>query len=213
MAAIGRWTSGLLAIFTLAAMGCDSTPPPVPVPPINPSAVGAAAIKQYDKNGDGKLDGAELDSLPAVKSNLARYDKNGDKAVAADEIAARLQGLLDSQIGLMSFQCIVTLDGKPLEGATIELIPEDCMGGSVDPAKGTTGPPQGMAVLAIADDKLPEDMRGKNFKSVRVGLYKIKITHPTAALPAKYNTATTLGQDIAPDVIATGIITYALTSK
>lgn len=210
MSTIGRglWV-GVAAIGLLSTFaGCDTGPAPVALPPINAAAVGAAAIKDYDKNGDGKLDAAELDGLPACKGNLPKFDKNGDGALTADEIAARVQSWLDAGVGLISYQCIITLDGKPLEGATVELIPENCMGGSIEPAQGPTNA-QGMAVLAIAKDKLPADLQ--NASVVRCGLYKVKVTG--AGVPAKYGAATILGQEVAPDTSAVGIITYALTSK
>lgn len=211
MLRVGRVVGFVAAGCALIAVaGCDFGPAAVGLPPINAGSVGASAIKQYDKNSNGKLDGEELPLLPAVSGNLAKFDKNGDKAVDAAEITARVQSWLDAQVGLISFQCIVTLDGKNLEGATVEFIPEDCMGGSIEPASGSTSA-QGMAVLSIAADKLPDDL--KTAKVIRVGLYKIKVTHPSIQLPPKYNVATTLGQEVAPDTSAVGIITYALESK
>jgi hypothetical protein len=203
----GRINWMLLAV-SVAVAGCDGGPTAVAVPPINAAAVGAGAIKDYDKNGDGKLDATELDGLPACKGNMAKFDTDGDKALTAQEIQGRVQKWLDAGVGLISFQCIVTMDGKPLENATIELIPENCMGGSIEPCEGKTNS-QGMAVISIAADKLPADL--KTAKVVRCGLYKVKVIG--AGVPAKYNTATTLGQEIAPDTSAVGIINYALKSK
>ena len=43
------------------------------------------------------------------------------------------------------------------------------------------------------------------------GRYKVEITHPRIALPPRYNTQTTLGQQVAPDDPAVMSVVYDLT--
>ena len=55
-------------------------------PKINPNAP-ADAIAMFDKNGDGKLSGDELDKCPGLKAALNRLDPAKTGAVTADMIA------------------------------------------------------------------------------------------------------------------------------
>ena len=110
----------------------------------------------------------------------------------------------------MSFNCSVNYDGKPLEGATVKFIPEPFMGGVVDEASGKTSP-EGFAVIAIDQAKLPESQKGIN--GVRSGFYKVEITHPDKQIPARYNTATELGQEVANDSTAAVSITFDVKSR
>ena len=38
----------------------------------------------------------------------------------------------------------------------------------------------------------------KNIKLIQYGTFKVRITHPTIKIPAKYNTDTTLGYETIP---------------
>jgi hypothetical protein len=202
----------LLAIF---ASGCDRKPPRVEVPPYDPAAIAAGAIKQYDTDGDGAVAGEELkkagclNDRPDTSLQLKFIDKNSDGKVTKEEVQARAQQWIDLKTGIMSFHCTVNLDGKPLEGATVKYIPEPFMGGVVDEASGKTSA-DGAAVIAIDQAKLPDDQKGIN--GIRSGFYKVEITHPTKSLPAHYNTATTLGQEVASDS-AQGANTFDLKSR
>jgi hypothetical protein len=49
---------------------------------------------------------------------------------------------------------------------------------------------------------------------MRLGVYKIEVTHPTIKIPEKYNTATTIGAEIASDdPEATRQVTFELSSR
>ncbi len=137
-------------------------------------------------------------------------DKNGDGQISKEEIESRVQQWIDSKVSILSFHCSVRLDGKPLEGATVRYIPESFMGGAVEEATGTTDA-SGAAVLAIDQEKLPAHLKGIN--GMRSGFYKIEITHPSTAIPAKYNTATTLGQEVASDGVGSINVVHELTSR
>jgi len=92
--------------------------------------------------------------------------------------------------------CKVTRDSKPLEWATVRLVPESFLGGGVKPAIGTTRR-GGMAVMKIAEEDLPPDM--KDVRGVHCGVYKVEITHPQQAIPPRYNSETELGHEVARD--------------
>jgi len=174
--------------------GCSSkTPDRVPAPEIDAAAVAAKAIALYDKNGDGAISGDELDKCPALKASLKRYS-NGDGKVTAETIAARMDKIKESKVGIMTLIAKVTLDGAKVDGATVLLEPEPFFGGSILPASGKTNS-EGSASLAID----PED-RFK--KGVNPGLYKVRITKQVGgqeSIPARYNKDTELGVEVAQD--------------
>jgi hypothetical protein len=47
--------------------------------------------------------------------------------------------------------------------------------------------------MDLPDDVSPPSDRG--LLGVHYGTYKVEVTHPSVAIPAKYNTATTLGYE------------------
>src|SRR5262245_76907 len=74
---------------TLATLtACNSGPARVTQPYIDSSAAGEGAMQQYDTNGDGVVNGEELEKAPGLKAALPRLDSNGDKGISADEVAA-----------------------------------------------------------------------------------------------------------------------------
>ena len=161
-------------------------------PKIDAKAAGAKAIELYDTNHDGKLSGEELDKCPGLKAAIDEVDRGGKGEITAADIAARIQAWLDSKLARMTFACRVMHNGKPLEGAEVTFVPEKFLGGNVKPAKGKTNS-KGMAMLSIPTSG-PYDPPG-----VAPGFYRVEITKAGETIPAKYNTDTTLGQEIARD--------------
>src|SRR5689334_1512584 len=91
--------------------GCSGKPARVMPPTIDAVQAGKDAIAEYDKNGNGQIDGAELDNVPGVKAALNEIDKDGDKQVSADEITKRINVWMERKTGIMSLPCQVKLDG------------------------------------------------------------------------------------------------------
>lgn len=75
-----------LAIGSAAALAQTTTTPPAATAP---DAAADAKFKAADKNGNGTLEGAEVE---AFKANLARIDTNKDGKVTRDEFAAASKG-------------------------------------------------------------------------------------------------------------------------
>lgn len=69
-----------VAVASTAALA-QSSPPAAPAP----SAAAEAKFKAADKNGNGTLEGAEVD---AFKANLTKIDVNKDGKISRDEFAA-----------------------------------------------------------------------------------------------------------------------------
>jgi hypothetical protein len=183
-------------------------------PDISTSAAGREAIAQYDTNGDGVVGGAELEKAPGLKAALPRMDANQDKAVDADEVAARIGQWQEAGIGLMSFGFRVTLDGSPLADALVTFEPEEFLGDDVKPASCTTTS-AGVGGATILEADRPDSTWPAGMQH---GIYKVKISKVVGGketIPAKYNEATVLGQEVAQDVdeIANRRVVYALSTK
>ena len=177
----------LFLAFELLMVGCSGRVKPFKVDTV---ACSEAAIKQYDKNGDGALDENELKACPALLKELGAYDKSKDKKLVREEIEEQLREMYDRGSGMTSMDCTITLDGQPLSNATVKFIPEDFLGTEIKAASGITNS-SGVAPLGIPDEDMPKILRGHPL--MRVGIYRVEITHPTRKIPAKYNTNTELG--------------------
>lgn len=188
-------SAGLIGISLLC--GCTGRKPARIEPPkMDASAMGKAAVVAYDADKDGLLSTEELAKFPAVQGAKTLYDKNQDGKIDATEIADRIQAWQGSRVALMSVSCTVQLDGKPLDGARVELVPEPFLAEYLPAAGGTTDS-RGRAGLS-ADAAAPGGDAPK-IAGVNCGLYRIRVTHPAQKIPAAYNTETTLGQEIAVD--------------
>jgi hypothetical protein len=167
---------------------------------IDPSSASRQAIEQYDKNGDANLSDQELAAVPGIAKYKSLYDQDGDGQVSQDEIAQRIRLWSEQKLAYRALNVNVTVDGRPIEGATVEFIPEEYLGPNVKPATGTTDY-NGQAGLAVAKGDLPPDLAKLPMALVTGGTYKVRITHPTIDLPARFNTNTTLGEEVASDTI------------
>ncbi|MBN2580564.1 MAG: hypothetical protein JXB10_16385 [Pirellulales bacterium] len=186
---------GLLpTVFGLVFIGgCTWGEKRIEPPAINASDAGEAAIAEFDTNKDGKISGAELEKVPSLKSNLAKIDTNNDKAISADEITERIKFWQDVlKTGKLPIHCNVFRNNQPLVGAEVKFVPEKFLGENMKVATGTTGPGGGCALNVPLEG--PDDVPG-----IPPGFYRVQITKAGETIPAKYNTATTLGVDCSSD--------------
>ena len=79
---------------------------------------------------------------------------------------------------------------EPRFPADGRFIPESFLGPEIKEANGVTNS-TGTAALGISPEELPKELRRHNL--MRVGIYRVEITHPTKKIPPKYNTETELG--------------------
>jgi hypothetical protein len=185
----------LLAACFLSVAGCSRGPARVLPPKINPSSAASAAMAKYDTDKNGFLDAKELEKAPALQSALKRIDTNGDGKISAEEIAARITKWQDSKLGLASVMARVTLDGQPLEDATVTFVPEEFLGLDIQKAIGKTNK-GGAAGMTIEHPQTP------GLRGVQPGLYRVEVSKMVDGkeiVPAKYNTQTTLGVEVAQD--------------
>lgn len=191
--------------------GCENRAERVHPPAIDASAAGRDAIAHYDANQDGAISGEELEEAPALKAALKQLDTDGNRQLIAGEITARIVQWQKSRLGLTTVRCMVRLDGKPLSDATVTLAPERFLGPNVQPATGKTDA-SGAASLSVASPPEP------GLLGVAPGFYRVEISKKAGAMetvPAKYNTQTTLGLEVAldADALADGEATFDLTSQ
>lgn len=99
--------------------------------------------------------------------------------------------------GMASVSGVVTLDGKPVEGATVNFTPESGDGGGNGGSYGKTGPDGRYMLRTVAADKSGAAV-GKH--KVRISLSKNDAKSPdglvTDAIPAKYNIKSDLTFDV-----------------
>jgi hypothetical protein len=174
----------------MALVGCDRLEPPLELPQINPLQAAQRAVTEFDKDGDGAIAGPEFASAPGLKAALAMADKDSDGRLTNAEIEARLARYLADEVALTNLSCQVTLDGQPLRGAKVQLVPESFLAPAVKTAEGTTDQ-SGACTFGIPGEALP----GTN-----CGLFRVEVSKKSPSgvetIPAKYNTQTVFGADI-----------------
>ncbi len=191
----------VLAAAVLLDSGCSRRLQRVQPPSINASSAAAKAIEMYDADKNGTISGAELDRCPGLKAAAAKIDAGGEGKITAEMIAARIQQWQQQGIGRMQLYCTVLRNGKPLAGAEVKFVPESFLGDDIKTASGKTNS-RGRAALSV-----PTTSRADP-PGVALGLYRVEITKPGDNIPAKYNSATILGQEVAVDTpgIRDGIV-------
>jgi hypothetical protein len=183
---------------TACTAGCSQGPSRVKPPSIDADGAASEAMEMYDKDGDGKIAGDELDAAVGLKAAMATLDANKDGAVQEEEITSRIESWQDSGVGIVMLSFGVWMDGKPLQGAKVEFEPEPFLGDDIQAAVGYSSP-VGVAVVSIPKDKRPA---ADTPPGVQLGFFRVKISKKEGgkeALPAKYNAETTLGKEVAPD--------------
>jgi hypothetical protein len=180
--------AGIAAVLVIVATaGCDRGPARVVAPSIPAKSTAAAAIQQFDKNNDGKLTGAELDACPSLKNSVDLFGNKPHDTVTADMIAERISAWRQSGVARMAVTCRITRNDKPLAGAVVKLVPEQFLGGSLPMGQGKTDN-SGIAAISMVDGSDPPGMP--------CGFYRVEVTKPGDSVPARYNTATTLGKEV-----------------
>jgi len=191
----------------LAATGCSGKPARPAGSGVDPQAAGTKAVADFDANHDGALDDEELKKCPGLRSSLQRADTDKDGKLSAEEIAARIQSWLNSGTVVMEAAIAMTLDGQPLAGATVSLDPEPFLGDGFHAAQGSTNK-IGQVVFTTSTEF--------GFPGLYLGFYRVRVTKSDGGkelIPAKYNTETELGCEIADDIADRTLIEFHLLSK
>jgi len=203
----------LMGPVLLAVSGCGHTIRPAEIA----SDAGAQAIAKYDTNKDGVLDHDELARAPGLQAAVSKIKKLASRhkepseaellhaKITAEDIDGRIQEWKKRGTGRIGVACRVFRKGTPLAGAEVKFVPEDFLGPGLTTGTGTTDA-NGVA-------KVSQESRGKDDPALGMnpGFYRVEITKGTE-IPAMYNTATYLGQEVAADAIgiSTGGIEFDL---
>ncbi len=200
----------LACLGLIAIAGCSDEATPPPRFQIDPEAASQAAIAGYDKNGDGTLDAKELKASPPLKElleNLKAQSAGHPDSLSKSDISTRLDEWIKAPATLLPGTATVYLDGKWLEGATVTFEPEPFLGPSYRSHQGETDR-NGDAVL---------EAELKGYPGIYVGLYRVRISKKVNGkeiVPARYNTDTELGREVAAKVRnIRENMTFRLTSK
>jgi hypothetical protein len=185
-----RLRPGVLAVMLVC--GCSFGPSRVEVPQLDPAGAASAAVEQYDSDKDGNISQSESAACPGLAGSFKLYDANHDGQVSQAEIQSRLEAMLGSGIGRMPCMVVVYAgDGsRPVVGAKVRVDPESFLNEAMQPGQGVTND-RGVAkpVTVGAPPGLP---------GIEFGLYRVRITHDTLKIPARYNEATELGFELSP---------------
>jgi hypothetical protein len=197
------WLTASMAALILLS-GCGGGSPPRVYPDRPDSHAADRAIELYDTDNDKYLDAKELEKVPGLKSAMQQVDTDKDGKLSSAEIAARIQSWADSKLGRMGVSCVITRYGKPLTGATVKFVPEKFLGGDLKTAEGITDT-HGVARLATSGS-------GGSVRGVCPGFYRVEVTKNGETIPAKYNTETQLGQEVAQGAarLANGVAEFDL---
>jgi len=179
--------------------GCLGSPSAVDAPDFDAESAAEEALALYDADGNGSLDESELAKSAALARLLEAVDimgqpvdKNRDQALDAAEIAARVEIYVENGTGRSMKSALVTRNGSPVADAEVTFEPEPFMSDVIEPAYGVTDA-QGNAFMSIKDADPP---------GVTFGFFRIRVSKKDSSgqetLPAKFNTNTTLGAEIAP---------------
>jgi hypothetical protein len=163
---VGRRSAAWIGWVVIGAAGCwGGRPARVAAPPVDPAAVQAAVFAAADADGDGRLVGAELKTIPAIFAARAGLDADRDGAVAAVELTQWLDAVRRSKVAIHRLELLVRRSGRPLAGMVVRLVPEAGMGGFIKPAEGMTDA-DGIAQMTIP---------GSPHTGVNCGLYRVAV--------------------------------------
>lgn len=189
----------LNGVFVLvgAVIGCNSggsaAPPDADV---DPNEVAARAMELCDTDGNRSISPDECQAAcPPLAIAFSSVDADADGSLNESEIAARVSALATTTTNMTSVDCTITLDGRPLAGATVALQPAAMYGESLLPAQAVTDE-SGVARPGVSNDRLPQKLAGMAL--LYPGLYRVEITHPQHSIPARYNSASELGCEVDP---------------
>lgn len=189
MSAHSRQLTYLLAAsLSIWLAGCSQQPRPVSIPEWSPPEFAEAILKKLDKNGNSMVDSSELVEAPGLAFGARFIDTDHNGQLSREELVDRFSMYHQMRAGLTNRQFLVTYHGRPLVGAEVRMVPDFFLTDLVEIATGTTDD------TGIVQPTVPsEELTG-----MRVGYYRVEVTSPHVQLPAKFNTASSIGIEVSP---------------
>lgn len=161
-----------VSAFTLAGItGCGSRPPRAAAPDWSPSDMAQAAITQLDASGDSVIDRKEVAASPGLLDAFETLDADGSDSLSAAEIEERFKLYDKLKTAFVKTTIQVKLNGRPLNGVLVKLIPEDFQGDALSPAVGTTN----------QVGQVSPRTEGKSFPAMQPGFYRVELYEDEAA--------------------------------
>ena len=192
-------------------LGCSNRPGRIAAPDVDADSAAQAALDLYDRDSDAQLNSEELKASPPLVNALPAYDSNHDGALSEAELVEGMQSWTSRGVGAMALPFMVRMDGRPLEGTQVKLVPAPFLGEAIQPAEGVTDN-TGSGSLEVVAENRPSSFP-KNLPLMQPGLYMVEITHPSIAIPETYNTASTLGLEAGVAGQNPSGVTWELQSK
>lgn len=155
----------------------------------DPDETAAAAMAKYDGNGDGSLSADEIAGSPGLVVAKTRIDVDGDGQLNEQEIVDYFDLYIEAGVTLKTVEVTATLDGRPLVGATVTLIPDDIHSDATKQATAVTG--SGGRCQLVSE--------GATYPAVQMGLYRVTVSLDDGGgeqIPAKYNTESDIGIEV-----------------
>src|SRR5262245_22698281 len=117
-----------------SVVGCNNAPSRVAAPSWSPSSMSSAAIEQLDKSGDGEIDTTEVAAAPGLADAFVALDIDRSGTLSAEEIAARFELYERMRTASAFTTLVIKMNGRPLNGVFVKLVPEAFQGDSLSPA-------------------------------------------------------------------------------
>jgi hypothetical protein len=187
----------------LHASGCGLGPGSYQAITVDASAISQQVMSDYDKDQNGSLSAEELKSLPPLADSQSRFDSNRDGSISIEELRSNLERVFDRKTSLLSPSCVVKRNGQPLAGAEVRFVPVAFLKDVLPAASGSTGS-DGIALLSIPPEDLPDGAPPNAKGLMRPGLYIVEVTHKDIKIPEQYNRATTLGKEVSREAVVGG---------
>lgn len=193
-----------VTLGVLLVSGCSRQPAAITAPAIDPEEAASQALRLYDSDASGAIEGHEFANCPSLAYALDHgADSNGDRKLTTDEIAARIRQWTSGGVNMAYVPLILSYKGRPLPNAFVTLTPEDFLGDGFLVARGITDS-AGQANVSHLDDDLPKQNRGLG--AIYCGYYRMQVQHPQIKLPDAYTSGDGLGIEVFGDYRMSGLV-------
>ncbi len=158
---------------------------------IDPEAASAKAFELFDKNSDGFIDDAEVQSAPGLAEGMVRVDANSDGKISPEEITDRINSWNESVLSLVSPELVLKFNGRIVPGALITFEPEPFLAEWLEEKRVWSN--QFGTVTPQISRELP---------GMYMGYYRVKVSKEMGGkerIPPEYNEQTQLGVEFCTD--------------
>jgi len=200
----------MVFVLCLLSAGCSGAPGRVSVPNVDPDQAAKLALQELDQNGDSVLQSEELEACPPLVHAMKVYDADQDGKLTEDELVAGISRWASARTGAILLPFRAQLDGRPLAGAEVKLIPVSFLEDMIKPAQGTADE-RGAGVLELSPEDRPRN--APQMPLVPPGLYRVEITHPSTEIPARFNSQSEIGLETSVAALNPAGVFWNLRSK